>query len=473
MRALAPVSNMDDALETAPTAGPGQRRFRRVLSRRDLVLYGLVILTPTAPYPVFGIVQQSSGGHAALAYAVAMVAMFFTASSYAKMASVFPSAGSTYTYAHRGINAHAGLLAGWAMILDYFLIPLLSVIYASLTAERLFPYVSNWIWACIFTIAITAVNLRGIRMTARASAWLMGIMTGCAILFICLSVRFVALQHGWAGLFNVQGVFRPDTFSIPLLLSGAGIATLSYIGFDAISTLAEDALDPKRDIGWATIAVCIFQGLICILTVYLAALVWPDFQSFPDTDTAILDIASLMGGRLMFGALTFVLLVAGLASALTGQAGASRLLLGMGRDGIISSRVFATIDPRTSTPVRGLLVMGAVALIGSLTFRFQLAVELLNFGALTGFMLVNLSVVMHFFVRSRLRSGWRTVENLLFPALGALVCGFLWINLSLKALLAGFGWLALGLIYLAFLTRGFRTAPKALTSLEEEPCNAG
>lgn len=359
------------------------------------------------------------------------------------------------------------------MILDYFLIPLLSVIYASLTAERLFPYVSNWIWACVFSIAITAVNLRGIRMTARASAWLMGIMTGCALLFTLLSIRHIAAQHGWAGLLSVEGVFRPGTFSLPLLLSGAGIATLSYIGFDAISTLAEDALDPERDIGWATIAVCIFQGLICILTVYLAALVWPAFQAFPNTDTAILDIAGVIGGRLMFGALTFVLLVAGLASALTGQAGASRLLLGMGRDGIVSSRVFAKIDPRTSTPVRGILVMGAAALIGSLTFRFQLAVELLNFGALTGFIMVNLSVVVHFFVRSRLRLGWRTVENLVFPAIGALVCSFLWLNLSLKAKLAGFGWLAFGLIYLAFLTRGFRAAPKALASLEEDPCNAG
>ncbi|MBE0660491.1 MAG: APC family permease [Bryobacteraceae bacterium] len=456
-----------------PDAEQAAPHFRRVLSRRDLVLYGLVILTPTAPYPVFGIVQQLSGGHAALAYVVAMVAMFFTAASYAKMSAVFPSAGSTYTYAQRGLNPHAGFLAGWAMILDYFLIPLLSVIYASLTAERLLPIVPNWIWAILFTLAITAVNLRGIRMTARASAWLMGIMTGCAILFTTLAIRHVAVTHGWAGLFSLPGFFRPESFSPGPMLAAAGVATLSYIGFDAISTLAEDAVDPKRDIGWATVAVCIFQGLICILTVYLAALVWPDYKAFPSTDTAILDIASLIGGKLMFGALTFVLLVAGLASALTGQAGASRLLLGMGRDGIISSRVFAKIDPRTSTPVRGILVMGAVALIGSLAFRFQLAVELLNFGALTGFIMVNLAVIAHYYFRLRLRSGWDGVRHLLFPILGAVVCGFLWLNLSNMAKLAGFGWLAVGFIYLAILTRGFRIPPKTLASLEEDSSNAG
>src|ERR1700760_692084 len=99
--------------------------LRRVLSRKDLVLYGLVILTPTAPYPVYGVVQQLSRGHAALAYLVAMVAMLFTARSYGKMSGAFPSAGSTYTYARRALNDSVGFLAGWAMILDYFLIPLL------------------------------------------------------------------------------------------------------------------------------------------------------------------------------------------------------------------------------------------------------------------------------------------------------------------------------------------------------------
>lgn len=449
------------------------QHFRRVLTRRDLVLYGLVILTPTAPYPVFGIVQQNSGGHAALAYVVAMVAMFFTASSYARMSAVFPSAGSTYTYAQRGLNPHAGFLAGWAMILDYFLIPLLSVIYASLTAERLLPIVPNWVWSILFTVAITAVNLHGIRMTARASYWLMAIMTGCAFLFTTLAIRHIVALHGWPGLVSLPGFFRPESFSLSPMLLGAGVATLSYIGFDAISTLAEDAVDPKRDIGWATVAVCIFQGLICILTVYLAALVWPDYRSFPSTDTAILDIASLIGGKLMFGALTFVLLVAGLASALTGQAGASRLLLGMGRDGIISPRIFARIDPRTSTPVRGVLVMGAVALIGSLAFRFQLAVELLNFGALTGFIMVNLAVVAHYYFRLRLRSGWDSVRHLLFPLAGAVVCGFLWFNLTNTAKLAGFGWLTIGIAYLALLTRGFRIPPKTLASLEEDSSNAG
>ncbi len=447
---------------TAATA-----RLKRVLSRRDLILYGLVILTPTAPYPVYGIVQQTSNGHAALSYLVAMAAMLFTAASYGKMSAVFPSAGSTYTYVQNALSPHAGFLAGWAMILDYFLIPLLSVIYAALTANRIAPQIPYWVWAVSFTIAITLVNVRGIRVTARAGNVMMALMTVCAALFVVLAARWVAARHGLGRLIAPEVFYNPSTFSLRPLMLGAAIASLSYIGFDAISTLAEDTIEPERDISIATVLVCLIQTVFCVVTVYLAALVWPDYHSYPESETVILDIGRRAGGPWMMGFLTFILLVAGLASALTGQAGASRLLLGMGRDGVISRRIFAHVDPRYSTPSRSVYLMGAVSLAGSLLMRFQLAVELLNFGAFVGFILVNLSVIRHFYLRSGRRSGLALLTNLVFPLAGATVCSYVWMNLSWKARVAGFGWLALGAIYLAVLTRGFRVAPRSLSGLTE------
>ena len=442
-------------------------QLKRILSRRDLILYGLVILTPTAPYPVYGIVQQVSHGYAALSYLVAMVAMLFTAASYGKMAGVFPSAGSTYTYVQNALSAHVGFLAGWAMILDYFLIPLLSVIYAALTANRLLPRVPYWIWAISFTVAITLINVRGIRVTAKAGNAMMALMTVCAALFVVLAVRWVILQHGVAGLVAPSVFYDPKTFGLRPLMLGAAIASLSYIGFDAISTLAEDTIHPERDISVATVLVCLIQTVFCVVTVYLAALVWPDFHSYPESETVILDISARVGGPWMMGFLTFILLVAGLASALTGQAGASRLLLGMGRDGVISRRIFAHVDQRYSTPTRSVYLMGAVSLAGSLLMRFQLAVELLNFGAFVGFILVNLSVVRHFYLRLQQRSGSALLTNLIFPLAGAGVCFYIWMNLSWKAQAAGFGWLALGVVYLAIITRGFRIPPRSLSSLRE------
>ncbi len=447
------------------TERPGQ--LKRILSRRDLILYGLVILTPTAPYPVYGIVQQTSHGYAALSYLVAMVAMLFTAASYGKMSGVFPSAGSTYTYVQNALNPQVGFLAGWAMILDYFLIPLLSVIYAALTANRLLPQIPYWVWAVSFTVAITLINVRGIRVTARAGNVMMALMTACAVLFVVLAARWVVVHHGWSGLIVPTVFYDPHTFSLRPLMLGAAIASISYIGFDAISTLAEDTINPEVDISIATVMVCVIQTVFCVATVYLAALVWPDFNSYPESETVILDIGQRAGGTWMMGFLTFILLVAGLASALTGQAGASRLLLGMGRDGVISSRVFAHVDPRYSTPSRSVYLMGAVSLAGSLLLHFQLAVELLNFGAFVGFILVNLSVIRHFYLRLRRRSGVAIFTNLIFPLAGAAVCFYVWLNLSTKARVAGFGWLSLGLIYLAIITRGFRIPPRSLSSLQE------
>ncbi|HVX67591.1 MAG TPA: APC family permease [Bryobacteraceae bacterium] len=454
-------------MTTRASSNSAAPAFRRVLSRWDLILYGLVFLSPTAPYPVYGLIQKASHGHATLAYLVAMVAMLFTAASYGKMAGAYPSAGSTYTYACKSLNEYVGFLAGWAMILDYCLVPLLSIIYSALTAARLVPGVPYWVWAVLFTVGITAVNLRGIRVTARASEFLMFVMSVCAALFVVAAARWVILHHGAGGLFSAEALFRPESFGRGPLMLGAGIAALSYLGFDAISTLAEDTVKPERDIAVATVAACVLQTVFCVATVYLATLVWPDYRSFPDAETAILDVGRRAGGEWLLGSVSFVLLVAGLASAITGQAGASRLLFGMGRDGVISSRIFAHLDRRYSTPSRSIYLMGAVSLVCSLAMQFQTAVEIVNFGAFVGFILVNLSVIRTFYLQRRERTGWGLVSNLIFPAIGAAVAGYVWMSLSVKATLAGFIWLGIGTVYLALLTRGFRRAPKPIEFVQE------
>lgn len=454
---------MPDTLPDASLETLGYKpQLRRVLTRMDLVLYGLVILTPTAPYPVFGIVQKLSNGHAALCFLVAMVGMLFTAASYGQMSGAFPTAGSTYTYTQRGLNEHVGFLAGWAMILDYLLIPLLSVVYAALTAARLVPQVPYLAWAVLFSAAITLTNLRGVKVTAKASRYLMWTMSVCAVLFIVLSVRKVLLTGGAGALLRPDLVFNPSTFSLRPLMLGAGVATLSYIGFDAISTLAEDTLHPERDLSFATVLVCLVQTFICVVTVYCAALVWPDYRSFPDPETAILDIGRLVGGQAMFGLITLALLVAGLASAMTGQAGASRLLFGMGRDGVISRRFFGYVDPKTASPTRNVYLMGAVSLAGCMLARFEFLVQLLNFGAFVGFIMVNLSVFSHYYLRLHRRSGSDLFFYCISPLSGALICFYVWISLADSAKLIGFAWMFAGMIYLAFLTNGFRKPPVKL-----------
>lgn len=432
----------------------GKVVMKRVLTRWDLVLYGLVILTPTAPYPIYGLIQQVSGGHAAVSYVVAMVAMLFTAISYARMTAAYPSAGSTYTFVQRTFSPLVGFLAGWAMLLDYLLIPLESIIYAALTAVRLLPAVPYFLWVLLFTALITLVNVRGIRLMTRANTIMMAVMTFCALTFIVLALWRVIASQGATSLLFPGELLQPGALALRPVMLGAAIATLSYIGFDAISTLAEDTVNPKRDVGYATILVCILQTGVCVVTVYLASLVWPDYRSFSDAETAILDVGRLVGGPAMFGLLTFVLLVAGIASALTGQAGASRLLYAMGRDGVISRSLFSHLHPRYATPTRAVCVISFVSLAGALGLRFQIAVELLNFGAFAGFVLVNLSVIQHYYVREKQRRGTAVLNNLIFPLLGASVCASVWMSLTTKAKVVGTLWLLAGAVYLMITTRG-------------------
>lgn len=460
---------MNESLQEIRTeANSGTDVIRRVLTRWDLILFGLVILSPTAVYPVYGIIQTVSHGQAALSYVAAMVAMLFTAASYGKMSTVFPSAGSTYTYVQQTFTPHIGFLAGWAMILDYFLIPLESIIYAALTAARLIPIVPYWVWVVVFTLGITIVNVRGIRMLAQANTIMMATMSICAVIFIALAIHYVKLHFGAAALVSSVGIFPPHQFSLRPIMLGASIAALSYIGFDAISTLSEDSVNPEKDIGFATVITCVIQTLICVATVYFAALAWNNFHTFPLVDTAILDIGHLIGGPTMFLILTIVLLVAGVSSALTGQAGSSRLLFAMGRDGVIPRSLFGHLHPKFGTPTRAIYIMSAATLLGALTMNFTIAVEMLNFGAFVGFILVNLSVIQHFYIARKQRGGMAIVHNLLFPLAGAAFCTYIWLSLSTNAKIAGFVWLGIGIAYLAVHTRGFTRKPSQWSGEEAQ-----
>ena len=430
--------------------------LRRVLTRWDLVIYGLAILTPTAAYPVFGVAQQVSKGHAALSYLLAMGAMLFTAASYGKMAQVFPAAGSTYTYARQALHPYVGFIAGWSMILDYVLVPLLSAVFVSVTATRLAPQVPYLAWSALFCGSITLLNARGIQVTKRANSVMLAIMVVSAALFALFCARFVVVRDGVRALVDFSALVNKSSFDFSALTSGAAIATLSYLGFDAVSTLAEESQDPKRDIGFATMFVCVLQTVICFVIVYLGALVWPDYRSFTDVDTAILDISRSAGGSMLFFVTTFVLLVAAVASSLASQAGAARLLFGMGRDGVLPRRVFAYLHPRFATPIRSIVLMGVVSFLGAQFISFQLVVELVNFGAFVGFILVNLSVINYYFLRRHAARSRTIFSDLLFPAFGAVVCTAVWLGLSSHAKIVGFAWLGIGTAYLGFLTRAFQ-----------------
>lgn len=442
-------------------------RLRKVLTLWDLIFYGMVLIQPTAPIPLFGVAQKLSNGHTVTTILVAMLAMVVTAVSYGRMAAVYPSAGSAYTYVGRTINPHLGFLVGWAMLLDYILQPLLSVVWmSSALHSRYLAMVPFSVTSLVLVAFVTSLNLIGIKSSARANKALLVAMCFVIAIFFFLAIHYLFGRGGWLGLFSVAPFYTPATFSAGRIWGATSFAALTYIGFDGITTLSEDVQNPKRNVLLATVLVCVLTGILSGAEVYLGQRIWPDWHTFPNLETAFMDVCRLIGGNFLFQAMGIILMLAALGSALTGGLGAARLLFGMGRDGVLPRRFFAHIHPETNTPTFNILLIGAVAYFGALVLNsvgnaYEHAGELLNFGAFLAFMGVNLSAFWHF---ALLRKGGRRriFADVVLPLIGFAFCASIWWNLNGLAKTVGGLWFLIGAAYLAATTRGFREAPKMM-----------
>ena len=441
------------------TTAPNPPHLRRVLKIWDLVFYGIVLVQPIAPVGIFGIAQKLSKGHVSTAVLAAMVAMMLTAFSYGRMAAIYPSAGSAYTYVSRGLNSHLGSLIGWAMALDYLVIPVINVIYPALTFKRLFPAVPYAAWVVLIIAIIIILNLLGIRFTARANEILLAVVSIVVVAFFYAAIRYLFHLHGWGGLVSSEPFYDPKTFDFGALRTATSLAALTYIGFDGVTTLAEEVENPKRTVPVATVLVCLICGILSTLEVYLGHLVWPDYHTFPNLETAFLDVCSRVGGTALFQALAVILIVACLGTGLAGVAGAARLLYGMGRDDLLPRKFFARLDSKRGIPAFNVMMIGFLALLGSLLISYERAAELLNFGAFLAFMGVNVTCIRQFCTGPQVGRTRNLLTDLFVPGLGFLFCFGIWWSLPRPAKLAGGIWFVGGFIYAAIRTRGFRLEP--------------
>ncbi|MEU9830091.1 APC family permease [Streptosporangium sp. NPDC048047] len=431
-----------------------RQELRRSLTFTDLLVYGLIFMVPIAPFGIFGSVYQGSGGMVALTYAIGMVAMAFTASSYAQMARAFPMAGSVYTYAGRGIAAPVGFLSGWAIMLDYVLVPALLYLIASAAMASFVPFIPIWGWLIVFVLLNTIVNYTGIQMTARVTKIML--VAELIVLAIFLIVGAVALLSGKAQVGALSPLFDSSTFSWPLVFGAVSIAVLSFLGFDGISTLAEESQVDSRRLGKSMIAALGLAGALFIAQTWVAALLVPDrarlLSQGDPAGTAFYDVAEFAGGRWL-GILTAVAtaIAWGFANSLVAQAATSRLLYAMARDRQLPS-FLAKVDPRHRVPVNATLLTAAVSLAVGLYLTTRpdngipLISGLVNFGALAAFLVLHVSVVVHYVVRRRSRDLWR---HLLAPVIGFAILGYVVINASFEAKTLGLSWIALGVVLLA------------------------
>ena len=428
-----------------------QTHLRRTLRLWDLILYGVIVIQPTAPMSVFGVLSNRGRGHVVTTILIALFAMLFTAISYGRMARAYPSAGSAFTYVGQEINPALGYITGWSMVMDYMLNPLICIVWISQQAHVFAPAVPYWGWAVVFALLFTGLNLQGIRTSARMNAGLAAGMGVVIAIFFTCAVRYIfGHPHGGAAFFT-RPFYDPATFSSGAVLGGTSIAVLTYIGFDGISTLSEEAENPRRNILLATVLTCVVIGVLSALEVYAAQLAWPASESFPDETTAFVWAAGRTWAPL-FAVVGFTLVVANFGSGMGAQLGAARLLFGMGRSNALPKSFFGVLDPRHHVPRNNVVFVGVVSLIGAFLLDFDLGAQMLNFGALIAFMGVNAAALMRYYVREK----EKRMRNLIPPVLGFVVCLVLWLNLSRTALIAGSIWMAAGIAFGAWKTRGFR-----------------
>ncbi|MGH7978322.1 MAG: APC family permease, partial [Limisphaerales bacterium] len=392
----------------------------------------------------------------------------------------YPSAGSAYAYVSREIHPALGYLVGWSIIFDYIMNPIICVIWIAGAVMALLPKISDStegaVLTCLlivlFTALFTAMNLRGIEASSRTNGIITVALSVVIILFLAAAVHYLWLNRPAHGVDYTRPFYDPGTFSFSAVRSGAALAVLTYIGFDGVSMLSEEAHNPRRNVLLATVLVCLITGALASVQVYVAQLIWPG-ANFPDEDNAFSYVAGKAGGPWLFFTVNVALLVASIGSGAGAHLGAGRLLYSMGRDNAIPSKFFGAVNPRTRIPSNNIILIGVIMLVAALSLKaiqqfehvdaYGFGCTLLNFGALLAFMAVNLAAFIHYFLRAEPNSFWKSVANFISPVLGFSICAYLWAGLGKWAIIVGLCWLATGVIYgawrTAFFTRRIQFAP--------------
>lgn len=429
-----------------------KQELKRTLSTRDLVVYGLIFMVPIAPFGIYGTVMSISEGMVVLAYMIGMVGMIFTAFSYWRMSEEFPVSGSVYGYATHGIGKGVGFVSGWAILLDYILVPSLLYVVAGVAMGSVLPGVPFWVWIVGFVAFNTVINVIGIEFTSRLN-WIMLVFEIIVFLIFCgAAINYITTNPDVD--FNFNPIFNPDKFSLGIVLSAVSVCVLSFLGFDGISTLAEETKGGTDSIGRASIWALFLVGGFFFVQTYLAACVipWEGITTFEDIDGAFYEVANVAGGAaVMWICAVATGLAWGIADCLVAQAAISRIIFSMARDGFLP-KPLAKVHPKFKTPHVATILIAIISLIITLGFTqgIQDLAELINFGALSAFIILNFTVIYYFTYKKKSKQYFK---HLVLPLIGLFVIGIVWFSLSSQAMTLGISWVIVGIVIYFVITR--------------------
>lgn len=430
-----------------------KQELSRSLNIYHMIVFGLLFVIPVAPFGIYGFLVTASNGMVSLVYLIGCCTMIFTAFSYGQMAKAFPVAGSVYSYASKGLHPHIGFITGWAILLDYIMMPTLIYIVCGLSIHAVLPVLSVYEWSVIVILFITFFNTIGITHSARLA--ILALIAQFIILFIFIAFAVIAISHGVNhAKFSIDPIFNVKNFNIAMVMNAVSIAVLSFLGFDAISTLVEETKGGRDIVGRAAISVLVIAGSLFFITTYLAGILWPDFKLFKNIDLAFYEIASMAAGKWLLILTSLATAFSWAFAALTAQLAVSRILLSMSRDKNLP-KMFSVVHKKFHTPYVATWFIAILSLIMAWLFKndVELLTLLVNFGALTSFLILHVTVIYYYKVQQKSPHFYK---HLLFPLIGFFTIGYVWWNLNSDIKIVGVIWLMIGVLYYICLIKFLR-----------------
>ncbi len=425
-----------------------QYQFKKSLNLLDLTVFGLNFMIPLAPAIVFGIIANISGGSVALPYFVGFVAMLFTGYSFIKMSKKYPDSGSVFIYVSKSLGGTLGFIAGWMIIMDYLLSPAITTASASIYLQKFFPSISYPILVLAFIAVTGCIAISGIKSVARMGLIILIIGELTVIISFFVWGHYVSTGHGVGTLVSSHPFYFTNFHA---LLSASAIAAMGFFGFDAISTMSEETKNPKRNIPLAIFLALLIGAVTMILTGYFGSLVQPNNSIYQHTDwqnAALFYISKMAGGTTYADSYAVAFIASMIFLNVVAISAVSRIMFSMSRDGKLP-QMFVKLSPRFNTPYVGIIFVMIIEAVVALSIHLELLSELISFGALSGFVLLNIGVLK---IELMNHSLYLKTKSLI-PLIGVCILTLILATMNIKAIYVGAFWLVVGMMILFLKTR--------------------
>ncbi|MGI6722458.1 MAG: APC family permease [Anaerovoracaceae bacterium] len=421
-----------------------KQELNRTLGLWPVVLFGAAYMAPCTIFSYYGLIGTQTHGMVSMCYLIATIAMLFTALSYRQMVKAFPIAGSVYNYVAHSMKIEVGFMAGWAILLDYILLPMINYIIAANFIPILFPMVPRWVQIVVLIAVVTLVNLIGVKVLSTVDNILVLFQLVFVIVAVIFAIKVIITKDYTVDINGLLDVSQFDTVGMNGLIGGAAILCLCFLGFDSVTTLAEETKNPGRTIGNALILLVVIVGGYFVISTYIFQTSFPKGWKIMSPDNGAYDLLGHIAPPIMGTLLVICMIAACVACAISSQAACARILYGMGRDGQLP-KFFAHVSKKHQVPDYGIIIIGAISLV-AIGLDLDVASTMINFGALLGFSMVSLSVIVWYWGRQKERGFKAFITYLLCPCIGMAICLYLWGNLGKTAMIIGFIWLAIGAV---------------------------